>query len=423
MKPNILLVDDNPETLEALCMAILSFGYLCDTATNGEDALSKIQNAKYQVLITDLIMPLMNGIELIENVKKVNDEILCLIISGDSDVEMVISALSQHKAYDFLLKPFSTILLKNRIDKALEVYQLKEKIKTIVISEDEHFRQIIEIFDWKKELQKKQYESLASKIIRQINIGLFHGGGFGGLLSVLSIIFSKLKMNSESKKYELSENQYNLLKENYDSAKNLVNGFNKAQTILMDNAIFSETIRLNELFKILEKIRERLKPMLKIKNQKLSVSSIPNSASQYEIIFQKERMEMAITELLLNAMKYSGENDQIYIILFIKEKHFEIKFLNPAYKNQDDSFGISGANEQMIFEPFYRLSPVSYEGYYLEEFGAGIGLSVVKKIIEQHGAEINIFTIKNFLTQGDEKDVSVSIRFPLQSVSNKLEGL
>ncbi len=414
MKAQILLADDNSETLQNLQEAITDFGYVCEVASNGDEALEKFKKSEFQILIANLTLPPLSGNDLIAKTLQIAEYTICIVISDISDPEVVISAMREHKAYDFFVKPVNLAILKNRLENALEFYRLKKKMQNIVASEDEHFRKILEIFDWKRELQKKQYESLASKIIRQINISLFHGGGFGGLLSVTSLILSKTKQNSENKKFEISENQRLLLQENYESAKNLVNGFNKAQAILMNNEFVIERILLSELPGFFETLKEKVGPMLKLKNQKLSISSLPRISMNREILFNREMIEAAFTELLINSMKYSNESDLIYIVLFLKDDFFEMKFLNPAYANSDGSVGIAGANEQMVFEPFYRLSAISFDGYTLEEFGAGIGLTVVKKILELHRAEINIFTIKNFLPGSNEIDVSVSIRFPLQ---------
>ncbi|MDH5657649.1 MAG: sensor histidine kinase, partial [Spirochaetia bacterium] len=155
--------------------------------------------------------------------------------------------------------------------------------------------------------------------------------------------------------------------------------------------------------------------------QRLSISSLPPFAAKKQIVYNKEVMESAFRELLINAMKYSEKADSIYVIFFMKDSYLEIKILNPAYKNQDDSIGITGVHENMIFEPFYRMSTVSHEGYSMEEFGAGIGLTVVKRVIENHGADISIYTLKNHTENGNERDVSVSIRFPYVENSNHKE--
>lgn len=423
MNPHILLVDDDPTALLLMKKYVSSMGYTCDQAGDGEEALRKLRSSKYHLLVTDLEMPNMRGDELIARAIKENDELISIIVSGVTDINKIISTLNQHKAYDFILKPVTPDILKDRIDKAFEVYLMRAKLKLVEKNENSYFQELMEIFDWKKELQSNKFESFAAKIIRQMNIGLFHGGGIGGLLTTLSLVLARAKKNPENKKYEITEKQYNLIKENYEISRDLVNGFTKAQAILMDTNNYQECIKASELAEIFEGYKQKLAPMLAIKSQRLSVSSLPRFANEKCLIFNKEVIDSAFIELLINAMKYSEAADTIYVIFFVKDNFLEVKILNPAYKNQDNTVGITGTHEMMIFEPFYRMSTVSHEGYYMEEFGAGIGLTVVKKIMQKHGADISIYTVQNYTGKSNEKDVSVTIRFPYttQTKSEKKE--
>ncbi|MBE7412504.1 MAG: response regulator [Leptospiraceae bacterium] len=419
MTPKVLVVDDNKDMLEVLGEMMLSLNYKYELAKSGKEALQKLRTSQFHILLTDMIMPEMDGNELIEEVIKENSEIICIVVSGIADTNLIISSLSSHKAFDFLIKPIEIGFLKSKLEKAYEIYKLRNKLKTISENEEIHFKELLQVFEWKKELQKTKIDSIAAKTIRQVNIGLFHGGGFGGLLSSLSLLVSKANVNPDTKKVEISEKAFQLMKENYTSAKNLVNGFVKAQTILMNDVLVKDQIEIFELAKFFETCKTKIKPMLNMKYQKLVVSSIPKSILNAKIIFNRELMESAILELLINAMKYSNNIETIYLIVFVKEKILEIKIINPAHHNQDGTIGISEEHQDKVFEPFYRISTVSHEGYFLEEFGAGIGLSVVKKIIELHKGEFRIFTIKNNNVQNkSEYDVSVSIRFPLLEIEN-----
>ena len=252
-----------------------------------------------------------------------------------------------------------------------------------------------------------------------MNIGLFHGGGVGGLLTTLSLVFSRAKQN-ENGKYELTPRQFDLLKENYKISRDLVDGFTKAQAILMDEEKYRELIYVDEIEELLESYRDKLFDMMDLKEQRIVISSLPASAKHKKIFYEKDIMSSAFNEILINAMKYSEKKDKIFIIFFSTDTFLEMKILNPAYKNQDGTVGISGNNEMMVFEPFYRMSTVSNEGYTMEEFSAGVGLTVVKKIMEKHDAEINIYTVKNYSAENThDQDVCVTLRFPYQEETRK----
>ena len=419
MTPHVLVVDDDPTAVKLLSKQIQSFGYTCDVAYSGEEAIEKVRLTKYQVMITDLEMGVMNGDELIEKAKKIDNEVVCLIISAVTEIDRIIPSLNQHKAYDFINKPVKPSLLKNTVDKACEVYLLRKKSELFSENEKVYHEELLEMFDWKKELHAQKFESFASKIIRQMNIGLFHGGGVGGLLTTLSLVFSRSKLN-ENGKYELTPRQFDLLKENYEISRDLVNGFTKAQAILMDEEKYRDLLYVDELEELLEGYRDKLFPMMEMKEQRVVISSLPASAKHKQIYYEKDIMSAAFNEILINAMKYSGKKDKIFIIFFSTDTFLEMKILNPAYKNQDGTIGITGSNEMMVFEPFFRMSTVSNEGYTMEEFGAGVGLTVVKKIMEKHGAEINIYTVKNYSAENThDQDVCVTLRFPYHEETRK----
>ncbi|HMV80862.1 MAG TPA: response regulator [Leptospiraceae bacterium] len=421
MNIDILVVDDESTVLFTMHELICSLGYTCDCEADPEAAVEKIKNNKYKIMITDLQMPSMKGEELLEKVRSADEDIVCIVATGVTDIRRIVSSLSEYKAYDFMMKPVDRLFLKDRIEKAMELVSLRKKIGELVTNEAVFFQDILKVFDWKKELQKQKFESFASKIIRQLNIGLFHGGGIGGLLSVLSLVLGKIQKNPDSGKYELTEKQYQMIKENYAMSKEIAAGFSKAQSCLMDDSVYEDFISVSDLPAVFEQYKSALDPMLKIKEQKLSISSIPSGARTKKVLFDREAMRSVFSELLINAMKYSEFGDTIYVIFFIHDKNVEIKILNPAYPNQDGTVGIAGNNETMIFEPFFRLSNVAVEGYYMEEFSAGIGLAVVRKILEKHNSSINIFTVKDHQRNRQGSDISVTVSLPFLSAET-LDG-
>ena len=142
---------------------------------------------------------------------------------------------------------------------------------------------------------------------------------------------------------------------------------------------------------------------------------MPIGISKHQIVLSVEKMRKAIREILVNALKYSRENDQIFILYFLKDNFFELKVINPAYTNDDGTIGISGKQEQLVFEPFYRLSSVMDDNYVkYEYFRFGLGLPLAKKIVEQHKANIEIYTIDNNIRDQRAKDICLTIRFPLK---------
>ncbi len=105
MKPRILLVDDDRLLREVIGDFLLSHGYDVDLAEDGKHALAKFSAGKYQLALIDLVMPGMNGIELMNQLMEKDQEIFCLIMTGYPTVDSAYKSMIEG-ASDYIIKPF-----------------------------------------------------------------------------------------------------------------------------------------------------------------------------------------------------------------------------------------------------------------------------------------------------------------------------
>lgn len=105
-KKPVLVVDDDPSMRMALSESLLSCGYEVETAVDGADALKKFSKGKYDVVITDMRMPKMGGMEVLRGVKKISPEVHVIVITAYGTVNTAVSAMKEG-ASDFIMKPFS----------------------------------------------------------------------------------------------------------------------------------------------------------------------------------------------------------------------------------------------------------------------------------------------------------------------------
>ncbi len=125
----ITIVDDEIWTRENLKLLVSSCGLgieCIDLAENGEDALKKIDDNSPDILITDINMPFMNGIELIKKIRTTHPEIIICVLSGYSDFDYVREALLEG-AIDYILKPISKTNLENVLTKAIKLIDNKRQ--------------------------------------------------------------------------------------------------------------------------------------------------------------------------------------------------------------------------------------------------------------------------------------------------------
>jgi two-component system response regulator PilR (NtrC family) len=130
MAERILVVDDDAGVREALSEFLLSLGYVVVTVENGEDALAEYKKGDFDVVMADLIMPNMDGMELLRRIREIkNNEVIFLMITGHPSISTAVEAINRG-ADDYITKPFHLEDVKLRISKALEKQTLKGRLKT-----------------------------------------------------------------------------------------------------------------------------------------------------------------------------------------------------------------------------------------------------------------------------------------------------
>lgn len=120
--PRIMIVDDEVEITEILA-DLLSEDYDCVRAGSAEQALSLLRQSQFQLVISDITMPGMSGLEMIPHVKEQSPETVVVMISGMQTVESAIGAL-RLGAFDYLMKPFDLRQVEAVVKRALEHHDL-----------------------------------------------------------------------------------------------------------------------------------------------------------------------------------------------------------------------------------------------------------------------------------------------------------
>jgi putative nucleotidyltransferase with HDIG domain len=122
VSPRILIVDDEAEITEILA-DLLSEDYDCSRAGSAEEALTRLRDDEFQLVISDITMPGMSGLDMIPHVKELAPDTVVVMISGMQTVESAISAL-RVGAFDYLMKPFDLRQVEAVVKRALEHHDL-----------------------------------------------------------------------------------------------------------------------------------------------------------------------------------------------------------------------------------------------------------------------------------------------------------
>ncbi len=124
----VLIVDDEAAICEILGLSVADLGYETRTASNGEAALETLDEFEPHIVLTDIKMPGIDGVELLRRIKAVNADIEVIMISGHGDMDLAIKSL-QHEALDFITKPVRDELLVNALRRASERIAMRRQIR------------------------------------------------------------------------------------------------------------------------------------------------------------------------------------------------------------------------------------------------------------------------------------------------------
>jgi sigma-B regulation protein RsbU (phosphoserine phosphatase) len=130
--PALLVVDDNDDNRYTLTRRLTREGYTnLTTATNGREALDLLQSKRFDLILLDIMMPDMNGYEVLERMKAAGAElrnIPVIMISALSEIESVVRCI-ELGAEDYLPKPFNPTLLRARVGASLEKKRLRDEVR------------------------------------------------------------------------------------------------------------------------------------------------------------------------------------------------------------------------------------------------------------------------------------------------------
>lgn len=129
LENRILIADDEEMIQSILAQRLAKEGYNCVTANNGKEALDYFYRADFSLIISDIKMPEMNGLELLKNVRAVRPSTMFIIMTGYPDIDMAVDAI-RLGVTDFIIKPAELDLVVFSVKKALEQKKMEEHVES-----------------------------------------------------------------------------------------------------------------------------------------------------------------------------------------------------------------------------------------------------------------------------------------------------
>ena len=363
----VLFVDDEQFVLTSLKRLLWNKPYRCLFAVSGKEALGLLKKEDIHVIVSDLSMPEMGGLALLEEVEQKYPDIVRLVLSARTDSATVLEAINRGQVYRYIAKPWDGDELKVNIRQALEIFDLQEEKRNLLRKIEEHNKLL------EKRVEKRTSQLLA--IQSKAEIGKYASQIVHNLKNPLQAIYGALDLADfviSDKNPDLKElNEY--LKVINASAKNLeeiISGI--LIHVRNDRIISSEQIDIN---KILKKQLDffNLDIAYKTEIEKEVTLSDPLPCIFGNPIHIKQIIDNLIKNAI-DAMQHSPRKK-----LLIKTG---LEDSNVFMEITDTGEGIAQEDLDRIFSPDFTTKPVGK--------GTGLGLASVKTMVEGYSGEIQV---------------------------------
>jgi signal transduction histidine kinase len=344
-KAAILVIDDE-EAMRDSCHQVLSKeGYATETAENGHSGLRKIREVKPDLVLIDLKMPGMGGMELLEKIGEIDPDIISVVITGYATIESAVEAMKRN-AYDFLPKPFTPDHLRIVIKRGLERRRLS--IERAQLQQE-------------KEIMKRNFVTLVSHQLR----------------SPLASVKQYFGVICEGFAGEVTDKQKEIIQKAggyIDSLVQLINDWLDMSRV--EAGRIRDKSEPVSLAAVLSEATEVLKPQAEAKKVVLELNSADNLPQLYG---DPKCLKEAFLNILSNAIIYNREGGTVTVTLREQDDDLVVEV-------SDTGIGISQENLPFIFDEFFRVK--SKETQHIS--GTGLGLPIVKKIIEAHNGCVKV---------------------------------
>jgi DNA-binding response OmpR family regulator len=123
----ILVIDDEKRMCDSIKVLLSNLGYVVDTAENGRTGIEKLQSKQFSLVITDLMMPELDGFAVMKYIRENCPNTLVIVITGYASVESAVRAI-RSGAYDYILKPFDFEIIKISVERAWDKLKLEKEL-------------------------------------------------------------------------------------------------------------------------------------------------------------------------------------------------------------------------------------------------------------------------------------------------------
>ncbi|MBN1531440.1 MAG: response regulator [Spirochaetes bacterium] len=404
-----ILVAEDDSAMAALFRETLEAEhYEVTVSENGAEALKQFEAEPFPIVMTDIEMPVMDGYELITRLKERDDTPLIFVATVNSDYNFIIDIMKMG-VYDYIVKPVDLGALAIKVERAFESQKMKRMQRIVERERQIRLEHQLEWLQWQSRMEVKDGK-VDKSLFHNMHISFSQGTGFGALITLLNIVANSAEVQGEH--YIISREMMDLVKKNALVAENAINTFSEIELII-SNPLPLEKVSCYALHGIMAEIKERAVQYEALNGNHIMLSDLKPFFAGKFVSVSEEHLRKAVYELLINALKFSEKNSEIYIFLDIHDKNAVISVISQSARDEEGRRGIPMEYENLVFEPFFRMTKIVREGY--DTFDYGLGLTMAEKIIDKHAGKITGRNITDHsdISKGPVSKVEFSVSLPL----------
>lgn len=347
--PRLLIVDDDALQEEALRDILSSHGFAVEGCRSPSAALQRVGEARFNLVLTDLQMPEMNGIELTKRLQACDPDLVVVLMTGHATIPSIVDAM-RNGAIDCIQKPFRASSLLPVIDRALEVQGLRQKNRQLeaALQQQVHALKAVNL----------ELDAFAARLAHDLR---------SPLVSMRGILDLAREDIEQARLPDLPLVQQGV--KSADLALRMVRDLLEFAR-LGDQPMVLKSVALDQ---VLKEALALVLPLAEGRNLDWQIGPLPTINGHAGLLQQ------AFGNLLSNGLKYTQGKQSPYIKvsadLTADGAWYEVCF-------EDNGAGFDPRLSDQLFKPFRRLHSAN------DFVGEGMGLANVRRIVERHGGSV-----------------------------------
>jgi two-component system sensor histidine kinase/response regulator len=344
----LLIVDDESAQMRALCDTLVLEGYITHGFSSAQQALTELRPGQFDLLLTDLMMPEMDGITLINAARQIDSTLGAVVMTGHGTIDTAVQAM-QVGALDYILKPFRLNVILPVISRALDVQRLRRENAELQA----------------RELRRSEELAAAYQALEAFSYSISHD-----LRAPLRSIDSFAQVLEDEFAEALGEEGrrvIGIIRRGSQKMDQLIVG------LLEFSRVGRERLELDRIDMTALAGAAAAEAMAAYTGPKphIDIAELPEAAGDATV------MRQVWCNLIGNALKYSAKRPEPRIRISGRIENREA-----IYQVDDNGAGFDMRYADKLFGVFQRL-------HRTEDFsGTGVGLAIVQRIVVRHGGRI-----------------------------------